>query len=241
MIHATADVEIYEDGARQQIRSFRLVTASEAPSQPAPQNPAEQTSSPAPLPPAAPAPASPMPLRAVNLVCIVFHNLDSVTRKWAVSAAQEYINTQLRPGAWVGIFNLDSRLTPMYPFTTNREALLRAAANAFYGTSVDISRAADAVLNSTPNVILIAGFLPLMRLRRSACFAAACERQGPARDATERPTTTRLVHAHRLAARTYYAHSFLPECLNWTVFDTSNPPPATGGGNDEALRIFTGE
>ena len=147
-----ADVEIFEDGVRQQIRSLRLVTGGEAPSQPAPQSTPEQ-----PLPPATPAPASPMPLRAVNLVCIVFHNLDPLTRKWAVAAAQEYIDTQLTPGTWVGIFNLDSRLTPLYPFTTSRDELLRAAANAFYGTSVDITRAAEAVLNSTPNVYLIVG------------------------------------------------------------------------------------
>jgi VWFA-related protein len=153
-----ADVEIYEDGVRQQLRSLRLVTGAEAPPQPAPQSPPEQPSGGASLPPAAPAPASPMPLRAVNLVCIVFHNLDASTRKWAVAAAQEYINTQLRPGTWVGVFNLDSRLTPLYPFTTNRDELLRAAARAFYGTSVDITRAAEAVLNSTPNVQLIVGF-----------------------------------------------------------------------------------
>ncbi len=152
-----ADVEIFEDGVRQQIRSLRLVTGGEAPSQPAPQSTPEQPSGGASLPPAAPAPASPMPLRAVNLVCIVFHNLDPLTRKWAVAAAQEYIDTQLTPGTWVGIFNLDSRLTPLYPFTTSRDELLRAAANAFYGTSVDITRAAEAVLNSTPNVYLIVG------------------------------------------------------------------------------------
>jgi hypothetical protein len=40
-------------------------------------------------------------LRAANLVCIVFHNVDPVTRKWAVAAAQEYVNTQLRAGTWV--------------------------------------------------------------------------------------------------------------------------------------------
>src|SRR5271157_1859043 len=113
-----ADVEIYEDGVRQQIRSFRLVAGGNAAAQPVSQSHTEQPSGEAPLPPLTPAPASPMPLQAVNLVCIVFHNLDPLTRKWAVAAAQEYINTQLRPGTWVGVFNLDSRITPLYPFTT---------------------------------------------------------------------------------------------------------------------------
>ncbi len=146
----SGDVEIYEDGVRQQIRSFRLVTGG-APAQPLSPGHPEQPSS------VAPAAPSPLPLRANSLVCIVFHNLDTSTRKWAVDAAQEFIKNQLRPGTWMGVFNLDSRITPLYPFTTSREDLLRAAANAFYGTSVDITRAADAVLNSTPNVQLLVG------------------------------------------------------------------------------------
>ena len=147
----SGDVEIYEDGVRQQIRSFRLVTGDAAPAQAVSPSHPEQPAS------VAPATTSPLPLRANSLVCIVFHNLDTSTRKWAVDAAQEFIKTQLRSGTWMGIFNLDSRITPLYPFTTSREDLLRAAANAFYGTSVDITRAADAVLNSTPNVQLLVG------------------------------------------------------------------------------------
>jgi VWFA-related protein len=146
----SGDVEIYEDGVRQQIRSFRLVTGDAAPAQSVNEPPSSGASLP-------PAPASPAPLRANNLVCIVFHNLDPSTRKWAVDAAREFIETQLRPGTWMGVFNLDSRITPLYPFTTSRDDLLRAASNAFYGTSVDITRAAEAVLNSTPNVQLLVG------------------------------------------------------------------------------------
>ena len=58
-----------------------------------------------------------MPLHSLNLICIVFHNLDAGTRKWAVAAAQEFIKTEMRPGTWVGVFNLDSRLTPLHAFT----------------------------------------------------------------------------------------------------------------------------
>jgi VWFA-related protein len=140
-------VEIYEDGVRQHIKSLKLVSGEEAPAQPAgdaaPDNPGHPV---------------PMPLRDLNLVCIVFHGLDAHTKKWAVDAAQEYIRTQLRPGAWVGVFNLDSKLTPLYPFSTNRTELLRAADKAFFGTGVDITRAADSVLNSTPNLQLYVPF-----------------------------------------------------------------------------------
>src|ERR1035438_3841554 len=53
---APADVEIYEDGVRQQIQSFRLVTGGDVPA------------------------AQAIPLPAVNLICNVFHNLDQIGR-----------------------------------------------------------------------------------------------------------------------------------------------------------------
>src|ERR1039458_2428243 len=87
----SGDVEIYEDGVRQQLRSFRLVTGDAVPAQPVSQSHPEQPS-------AGASPASPMPLRANNLVCIVFHNLDTSTRKWAVEAAREFIKSQLSAG-----------------------------------------------------------------------------------------------------------------------------------------------
>ena len=154
------DVEIYEDGVRQEIRSLRLVGGDEAPVHPEQQ--AQQPDQPSGGAEAGPAAATRppvMPLRSLNLLCIVFHNLDPGTRKWAVAAAQDFINTELRPGTWVGVFNLDSRLTPLHAFTINRDELLRAAANAFNGSSVDITRAAEAVLNSTPNVQWLVGFV----------------------------------------------------------------------------------
>jgi len=140
------DVQIYEDGVRQQIRSFRLVPGGEA--APAAAQPG-----------GAPTRPSPISLPAINLICIVFQNLSPATRKWAVDAAQEFIKKELPPDAWVGVFNLDARLKPLHAFTTNRAELLRAAAGAFNGTAVDLTQAAQAVLNSTPNVQLYVGFV----------------------------------------------------------------------------------
>ena len=92
-------------------------------------------------------------------MCIVFHNLDASARKWAIAAIEQFVKNELPPGTWVGIFNLDSRLTPLHAFTTNPEELLRAANNAFVGSTVDITRATEAVENSTPNVQWIVGFV----------------------------------------------------------------------------------
>ena len=144
-----ADVQIYEDGVRQDIRNFRLVTGEALPAPAAHSDAAVSDTPGRPL----------MPLRSLNLVCIVFQGLDAHTRKWAVDAAQEYIKTQLRPGTWVGVFNLGSQLMPLYPFSSNRAELLQAADKAFFGSSIDIARAADAVQNATPNLSMIAGYV----------------------------------------------------------------------------------
>jgi len=142
------DIEIYEDGARQEIRSFRLAEGHAV---------VEQGNAEASAKPAAQA-GMPLPLRATNVVCIVFHNLNLSTRKWAVEAAQEFIKTQPDQDTWIGVFNLDSRLTPLTPFTTNRNELMQAASHAFAGVGMDLARASDAVLNSTPNLQLYVGF-----------------------------------------------------------------------------------
>jgi VWFA-related protein len=142
------DIEVYEDGVRQEIRGFRMAEGHDV---------VEQGKTEGAPRPAAGA-AMPIPLRSINVVCIVFHNLNPSTRKWAVEAAQEFIRTQSAPDTWIGVFSLDSRLTPLAPFTTNRAELMQAAAHAFAGVGMDLARASDAVLNSTPNLQLYVGF-----------------------------------------------------------------------------------
>ena len=99
--------------------------------------------------------ASGNPLHAVNLVCIVFHNLDAYTKKYAVEAAQEFIKNDMTEDTWVAIFALDTNFTVLHQFTRDKNALLQAANNAFTGTTVDFVRVADAVLASAPNMMTI--------------------------------------------------------------------------------------
>src|SRR5579871_1540816 len=84
------DVEIYEDGARQEVRSFRLVSGESAPVK----------ASAAPGNSEAEAHPSALTLPTTNLLCIVFHNLPPGTRKWGVDAARAFIQSQLRPGMY---------------------------------------------------------------------------------------------------------------------------------------------
>ncbi len=150
------DVQVYEDGVSQKILSFRLAEGYDS------QEP-QKTQASASKPAKAPASATPQTLRKVNLICIVFHNqdnLDATMKKYRIEAVQEFLNSQMQPDTWIGVFNLGSRLTVVHPFTNNRAELLRAVANNFsVGTgSFQLSRVADAVLNGTPNLDVIEGF-----------------------------------------------------------------------------------
>src|SRR5215831_9887304 len=69
----SGEVEIYEDGARQEINSFRYSGTREAVT--------EKKTAAAAASPTAPIKATPpRSLRAVNALCIVFHNVDPVSR-----------------------------------------------------------------------------------------------------------------------------------------------------------------
>jgi VWFA-related protein len=142
------DVQILEDGVPQQLLSFRLVTGPSA-QQLAPVAGA--------APGAAAAPANPkpvaLPLKALNVVCIVFQGLDPNTKKWAVDAVRDFLRSDLPPDAWVGIFNLGSRVTVLQPFTTDRSALIKTAKNAFTGPTLDFVSAANTVLSMNPTVV----------------------------------------------------------------------------------------
>ena len=138
-----ADVEIYEDGVRQDVKSFRFVGAREA-QQLRPE-----------MAKTAEAAASTRPLRAVNLVCIVFHNLDPLSRGRAIAAVQEFLQNDLEPDTYVGVFNLDDRLRPVYPFTNHRNDVIKAAQSAFNVAPTDFNSASEAVLTANPNKFTI--------------------------------------------------------------------------------------
>ena len=139
-----ADLQIFEDGVRQEIRSFKFVQAQ---SEGKGKNATGQiTSTPA---------ATANPLRAVNLICIVFANLDASTKQYAVSAVKDFLKSQIQPETWVAVFNLESQLTVLQPFTTDRNEVMNSANRAFAGISADFAQVANAVLNATPNVMSI--------------------------------------------------------------------------------------
>ena len=142
------EVQIYEDGVRRDILSFRL----------------EESLRPAAAPPAKEEPAAPVParppasagrsLRALNVVCLIFHNLDPYTRQYAVDGAEEFLKDNLEPGTWVGVFTLTDRLSALHSFTTNREEIGQAIKNVSTGAG-DLMSSAQALLSAEPVMVSV--------------------------------------------------------------------------------------
>src|SRR5207245_2065171 len=89
------DVEILEDGVKQQIRSIRFVSGKESVQQQAGVQTGAATSF---------AKANPLP--AMNLICLVLHDMDTDPnrRKFVVDALQQFLKGPLPPDTWVGAF-----------------------------------------------------------------------------------------------------------------------------------------
>jgi VWFA-related protein len=141
-----SDLQIFEDGVHQEIRSFKFVQA---------QSEGKGKNAAGPVTATANAATPTNPLKAVNLICIVFANLDAFNKQYAVNAVKDFLKGPIQPDTWIAVFNLESQLMVLQPFTTNRNEVMDAASRAFTGTGADFSQVANAVLNATPNVMSI--------------------------------------------------------------------------------------
>ncbi len=123
---SAGDFEIYEDGARQQIASFRLVTRG-----------AVKTGEQRPIPQSATAKGStPIPLLSVEnrpgAVALVFDRLSTDARVRAHGAALAYLEQGLGPNDFVGVFRIDQSLSTVQTFTSD-PLLIRQAIDRFAG------------------------------------------------------------------------------------------------------------
>ena len=114
------DVTLLEDGVKQELRSLRFVSGQEIRQE-------DSASAPKGTPRTAPRAAPLSPLQTMNLVCLVFHDLNPEVRTWALDAALEFLKNELRPNTFIGVFGLDDRgVHPLSAFTNNRAALVNA-------------------------------------------------------------------------------------------------------------------
>jgi VWFA-related protein len=139
-----SDLEVYEDEVRQPVTSFRFLSATEA----------RQATTRAGAA-AAPQPAGSRSLRGVNLVCLVFHNLDPVARTRAMEVAREFLKNELPPETYIGMFVLDDRLNPVHAFTKNRQELAQAVDGAFTTRPLDFIQASEAALTANPTQVSV--------------------------------------------------------------------------------------
>ncbi len=123
-----ADFEVSEDGQRQQVESFRLVTREKSAAATA----AEKKET-APAAPKATNLAVGEPEIGVSAIAIVFDRLSQDARTRARDAAKNYVGENTRPDDYMGVFTIDLALKVLQNYTTDnrlvREAIDRAGAS----------------------------------------------------------------------------------------------------------------
>src|ERR1035438_9278459 len=148
------EVAVDEDGVRQDVRSFRLVAGSEVRVEDEKQAAEAQAA-------AAPAPATrpPVnPLRTVNVVCLILNDLNANTRAFALDLARKFVDKELRPNTFIGVFTLDSTgLRPIFPFSNNRDRLLKAVQLASINQLPAMNVGSAAMLNGLSASVGVAG------------------------------------------------------------------------------------
>ena len=150
------EVAVYEDGVRQDVRSFRLVAGSEVRVEDEKQT-AEAQAAAATTP--APATRPPVnPLRTVNVVCLILNDLNADTRAFAFDSARKFVDKELRPNTVIGVFTLDSTgLRPIFPFSNNRDRLLKAVQLASINQLPAMNVGSAAMLNGLSTSVGVTG------------------------------------------------------------------------------------
>jgi len=162
--HAVTDlrpeeVEVFEDGVRQSVRSFRNVQGTE-------QLEMERNLSEAPAKAPPSITESPNPLntmRQLNFVSVVFSQIAPLNLEFARRALQEFLKSDTLPNTYVTIYRLDVNLNMVQPYTKDKDVLAKAVDRAAkglsvksngLGTSAEVTSASVATLQATADNIL---------------------------------------------------------------------------------------
>jgi VWFA-related protein len=97
------DLEVYEDGVRQRINSFRLIESNLTPG---------KTIAPEAIPIDVEHP--------INLVTLVFDNLDNSSRKLAREAALDFVNNPALSNVLISVYVMSQRFFVLQPYTSDR-------------------------------------------------------------------------------------------------------------------------
>src|SRR5215510_5413899 len=148
-------IEVYEDGVKQQINSFRKVEktdliegagASNNMAGNAAGNAAGNTTGNA-------AGNALDPLRQINLVTMVFERLNNEGRLLARDAAREFLKSELRRNVMVAVFALDQRLQVLQQFTNDGAKLSAAVDRATGAASSQFAEQSEAIQRELENLL----------------------------------------------------------------------------------------
>jgi VWFA-related protein len=109
------DVQIFEDGVLQKVRSFTFRdgrNVANGPSNNVAGSALTQNSS--------------DPLRQINLVTLVFEAMSPLSRRTAVERARDFVKAETGPNTWMAVYSLRYQLTIQQPYTTELPLLNRA-------------------------------------------------------------------------------------------------------------------
>ncbi len=117
------DLELYDNGVRRKITSFRLVEGTQDISAPSEAKPGVSGPVKKPL----------SPLRQIRLVTLIFNRLSLNSRQLSRTAALDLLNNDLPQNVYMAVLVLGDSLQALQPFTNDRELLRKAVTRATSG------------------------------------------------------------------------------------------------------------
>src|SRR5258708_35240867 len=112
------EVEVYEDGVRQDVRHFRLVHGAEQLQNERDDAPVRATGQPAPAPKEK--------LDQLNFVSVVFAATAPLNRDFAREAVLDFLKSDSLPNTFVTIYSMGHGLSLVQPYTANKTVLTAA-------------------------------------------------------------------------------------------------------------------
>src|SRR5262245_23886621 len=140
------EIEVYEDGVKQQTTSFRRIDRNQ------PAGTAIATAATSGAPGTAPPPVVD-PLRQINLVTMIFERLNNESRILARDAATEFLKSELRPNTMDAVFTLEMRMNVLAQFTNNYERLKAAVDRATGAATMQFTEQSDAIKRELENFV----------------------------------------------------------------------------------------
>jgi VWFA-related protein len=137
------DIEVFENGTRQQISSFRRID----------KNQTTVASAATPAGNAIEAKNEVDPMRQINLVTMIFERLNNESRLLARDAAIDFLKNELRPNMMVAVFAIDNQMSVLQQFTNDRDQLKQAVDRATGAASSQFAQQSETIMRELENYV----------------------------------------------------------------------------------------